>query len=77
MLAVAKRYPTFEITNDDEADAVGLLALGLDQLGHPLAPVPARNRHALEITAWPAPPTIITLAPAASRRTTDMKDKSL
>lgn len=37
----------------DMADAYALLAAGRDQLGYPLAPVPARNRLALAGCQWP------------------------
>lgn len=37
-----------EIEDDNEADAFGLRALGLDLLGHPLATLPVVNREALE-----------------------------
>lgn len=54
MLAAVRRFHlTHEITNNNEADAVGLCAMGLDRLGHPLALVPDRNRGALDAVAWP------------------------
>lgn len=37
----------------DEADAYALCAAGLDWSGHPLAPVPEKNRTALDGTVWP------------------------
>ncbi|MFI0897092.1 hypothetical protein [Streptomyces sp. NPDC020983] len=39
----------------DEADAYALLAMGLDWLGHPLAPVPEKNASALVGCQWPTP----------------------
>lgn len=37
----------------DRADAYVLLAMALDHLGHPLAPVPATHSRALAKVAWP------------------------
>jgi crossover junction endodeoxyribonuclease RuvC len=42
-----KRFDV-DIRDDNQADAFALRALGLDLLGHPLAPMPATNRAALE-----------------------------
>lgn len=53
--AVADRYGihTEGKWRYDEADAYVLLAMGLDHIGHPLAPVPARNAKALDGCTWP------------------------
>lgn len=52
--AVARRWPAFETGgNDNLADAVTLMAAGIDALGHPLAPMPQVNRAALDAIAWP------------------------
>lgn len=52
--AVARRWPTFETGgNDNLADAVTLMAAGIDALGHPLAAMPQANRAALDAVAWP------------------------
>lgn len=52
--AVARRWPAFETGgNDNLADAVTLMAAGIDALGHPLAAMPAANRAALNAIAWP------------------------
>ncbi len=53
LLAAARRYPGVDIANDNEADAVVLLALALDHLGEPLAEVPQTHRAALDKIAWP------------------------
>jgi len=46
--AVARRWPDFATEGDDNAaDAVVLCAMGADQLGCPLAPVPKTHRLAL------------------------------
>lgn len=53
MLAAAKRYPDAGFTNNNEADAFILRAMGCDALGAPLAPVPARHREVLARITWP------------------------
>jgi hypothetical protein len=46
--ALARRLPQFETGgNDNRADAAWLCAMGLDALGHPLAPMPEAHRRAL------------------------------
>lgn len=55
--AVARRWPQFATNGDDNAaDAVVLLAMGLDQIGQPLSPMPATHRRALERVTWPEIP---------------------
>jgi len=52
--AVARRWPTFETGgNDNLADAVTLMAAGMDALGHPLTDMPKVNRAALNAVKWP------------------------
>ncbi|UBU10003.1 hypothetical protein [Nonomuraea gerenzanensis] len=52
--AVARRWPKWETGGDDNrADAVVLMAMGLDHLGHPLTAMPVKHRAALERVAWP------------------------
>lgn len=51
--AAIRRYPDFDITSNDVADAVVLAALGADAMGHPLAAVPKTHRPALDKVAWP------------------------
>lgn len=53
LAAVVRRYPTPEVTNNNEADALTLAAMGHDALGHPLATVPASHRTALTAITWP------------------------
>lgn len=56
-MAIYKRYGV-DITDDNEADAFALRALGLDLLGQPLAAMPAVNRTALDkLTVPERPPT--------------------
>lgn len=53
LAAAIRRFPDFDITGNDVADAVWLAAAGMDQLGHPLAAMPATHRKALDAVAWP------------------------
>lgn len=50
---VTKRFPWFD-GGEDEADALVLVAMGLDQAGAPAVAMPKRNRDALAKVAWPA-----------------------
>lgn len=53
--AVARRWPDYATKGDDNAaDAVALLAMGLDWLGSPLTSMPVTHRRALDKVAWPA-----------------------
>lgn len=55
--AVARRFPMFETSGDDNlADAVVLCAMGMDHLGHPLAAMPQAHRAALKAVNWPVVP---------------------
>ena len=50
--SVIRRFPqAAEITGNDEADALGLAAMGADALGFPLAQLPVTQRAVLE--KWP------------------------
>ena len=51
-IAALKRHGR-EIPDEDQCDAWWLRAAGLDHLGHPLAPMPATHRTALDKVAWP------------------------
>jgi crossover junction endodeoxyribonuclease RuvC len=53
LAAVVRRYPDVEVTNNNEADALVLRAMGCDWLGEPLATVPQTHRAALDKVAWP------------------------
>lgn len=53
MLAVARRHPDVEITNNNEADALTLAAMGARHLGHPIDNMPAINLTAMNAVAWP------------------------
>lgn len=54
LLAAARRFPWFDGSTADEADALWLAAMGADHLGHPLADMPATHRAALAGVEWPA-----------------------
>lgn len=52
--AVTRRMPQYETGGDDNlADAIWLMAMGRDHLGHPIVAVPSVNREALDKVAWP------------------------
>jgi crossover junction endodeoxyribonuclease RuvC len=53
LAAVVRRFPAVEVTGNDQADALVLAAMGADHLGHPLVPMPAAHRAALQAVAWP------------------------
>ena len=55
LLAVARRWPQAPVTNNNEADAVVLAAMGADWLGSPVGDVPKAHRDALAKVAWPTP----------------------
>lgn len=50
---VCKRFPGWDIRNNNEADALGLAAMGYDWLGEPLLSLPALNRRSLAVVKWP------------------------
>lgn len=52
--AVARRWPAWMTGGDDnQADAVTLMAAGRDWAGHPIAQVPKAHRRALDAAQWP------------------------
>lgn len=52
-MATFRRFDR-DLADDNQCDAFGLRAMGLDAYGHPLADMPAANRAALESVTWPA-----------------------
>lgn len=54
MAAVMRTIPQAVIHNDNEADAVGLAAMGQQWLGSPVVSVPPRNITALDGCLWPS-----------------------
>ncbi|MFC0626142.1 hypothetical protein [Kribbella deserti] len=55
LAAVIKRYPDFDITGNDIADALILAAMGARHLGHPIDDLPQANLAAMNGAHWPAP----------------------
>ncbi|PYG00180.1 Holliday junction resolvasome RuvABC endonuclease subunit [Georgenia satyanarayanai] len=53
LLAVARRYPTVEVVNNNEADALVLAAMGTRHLGHPIDDMPLTHTAALDAAHWP------------------------
>lgn len=53
LAATVKRFPMFDVTGNDIADAVILHAMGLDWLGWPLVLMPDLHRVALKACSWP------------------------
>lgn len=53
LLAVARRFPDHEVTDNNQADALVLRAMGCDHLGQPIATMPQTHRSALEAIRWP------------------------
>lgn len=53
LLAVARRYPEHRITDNNQADALVLRAMGCHRYGSPLADVPKIHAAALDAVAWP------------------------
>lgn len=57
-----------ELADDNRVDALWLRAAGMDHLGHPLAPMPATHRAALDRVAWPDVPESPAGGAASGRR---------
>jgi crossover junction endodeoxyribonuclease RuvC len=56
--AVKEQWPAWNVRNSDNmADAVALVAAGLDWLGRPLVDLPKSHRDALTNAVWPTEPT--------------------
>lgn len=55
LLAVARRFPHVDVTDNNQADALVLAAMGADHHGHPLVELPKVHREALKKVAWPVP----------------------
>lgn len=54
LLAVARRYPHVDVSNNNEADALVLAAMGADLAGRPLVDLPATHRTALDKITVPS-----------------------
>lgn len=53
LLEVARRFPHVPVTDNNQADALVLAAMGADHLGTPLVELPKAHREALDKVAWP------------------------
>lgn len=54
LAAAVKRYPDWDITGNDVADAVILAAMGARHLGHPIDSLPQVHLAAMTKVRWPA-----------------------
>lgn len=55
LAAAVKRYPEWDITGNDVADAVVLAAMGCRAIGHPIDDMPQLNQEAMRKVRWPPP----------------------
>jgi crossover junction endodeoxyribonuclease RuvC len=78
LIACVQRLPIL-VSNEDEADAAVLLAMGLDHVGAPLVPMPAHHRAALGGVSWPdlSPPARYTELVAAMDEAEDRRHDHL
>lgn len=53
LAAAVRRYPTFNVTSNDTADAVILAAIGARMLGHPIDDLPKSHLRALDKLSLP------------------------
>ena len=53
LLAIARLFPDWEITNNNEADALGLYSLAKEYYRESMIDVPAKNKTALDKIDWP------------------------
>lgn len=53
LAAAVRRFPAYDIDGNDIADAVWLMALGMDAIGHQLAVMPESHHIAVASVAWP------------------------
>ena len=53
LLEVARRFPHVPVTDNNQADALVLAAMGADHHGTPLVELPKVHREALDKVAWP------------------------
>lgn len=53
LLAVARRYPHVDVTNNNEADALVLAAMGARWLGQPIDELPKVHLEAMVKVEWP------------------------
>lgn len=53
LAAVVRRYPDFDVTSNDEADALILAAMGCRALGQPIDDMPQAHLAGMSKVAWP------------------------
>lgn len=53
LAAVVRRYPDVPVSNNNEADATVLFAMGSRHLGHPIDQLPASHLAAMDAVRWP------------------------
>jgi len=53
LLATARRFPTVDVTTNDEADALWLCAAGAQVFNQPIVDVPLVHLEALDKVVWP------------------------
>lgn len=53
LIAAVQLFPDAGISNNNEADAMGLYAMGMDYLEQPIVNLPALNRSSLSKIEWP------------------------
>lgn len=51
--AVVRKYPQAKVKNNNVADAVGLLAMGLRYKGMPIDPVNSKTEKSMKAVVWP------------------------
>jgi crossover junction endodeoxyribonuclease RuvC len=56
LAAVVRRYPDVEVSNNNEADALVLTAMGARHLGHPTDDLPKAHLEAMDKVTWPVTP---------------------
>ena len=55
LVSVVRRFPAVNVADNNAADALVMAAIVADQVGCPLAPMPAVQRAVLANVDWPAP----------------------
>lgn len=53
LASVVRRFPDFDVNDNNTADALILTAMGHDAFGQPLTDMPAAHRVALDAVRWP------------------------
>lgn len=53
LVAVVRRWPHVQLSNNDEADALMLCSMGCRHLGTPLEQLPQTHTRAMQAVAWP------------------------